>query len=192
MELFKLVGKIAVDSSEANTKINEVSQKAGLLATTVGTKMQSAGDKISGIGGKMKPATVAIAGIGTAAVKTYASFESKMSNVQAISGATGDDLIKLSDKAKEMGAKTKFSASESADALSYMAMAGWKTDDMLNGLEGVMNLAAASGEDLASTLSIKSDCTNVLNSSTDIIIREPPYLPNLPRTTFAEFVSATP
>ena len=70
MELFKLVGKIAVDSSEANTKINEVSQKAGLLATTVGTKMQSAGDKISGIGGKIKPATVAIAGIGTAAVKT--------------------------------------------------------------------------------------------------------------------------
>lgn len=165
MELFKLVGKIAVDSSEANTKINEVSQKAGLLATTVGTKMQSAGDKISGIGGKMKPATVAIAGIGTAAVKTYASFESKMSNVQAISGATGDDLIKLSDKAKEMGAKTKFSASESADALSYMAMAGWKTDDMLNGLEGVMNLAAASGEDLASTSDIVTDALTAFGMS---------------------------
>ena len=70
--------------------------------------MQSAGDKISGIGGKMKPATVAIAGIGTAAVKTYASFESKMSNVQAISGATGDDLIKLSDKAKEMVQRRSF------------------------------------------------------------------------------------
>lgn len=165
MELFKLVGKIAVDSSEANTKINEVSQKAGLLATTVGTKMQSAGDKISGIGGKMKPATVAIAGIGTAAVKTYTSFESKMSNVQAISGATGDDLIKLSDKAKEMGAKTKFSASESADALSYMAMAGWKTDDMLNGLEGVMNLAAASGEDLASTSDIVTDALTAFGMS---------------------------
>ena len=165
MELFKLVGKIAVDSSEAKTKKNEVSQKAALLATTVGTKMQSAGDKISGIGGKMKPATVAIAGIGTAAVKTYASFESKMSNVQAISGATGDDLIKLSDKAKEMGAKTKFSASESADALSYMAMAGWKTDDMLNGLEGVMNLAAASGEDLASTSDIVTDALTAFGMS---------------------------
>ena len=165
MELFKLVGKIAVDSSDANSKINEVSKKASSLATTVGSKMQSAGDKISGIGTKLLPATAAITGIGTAAVKTYASFESKMSNVQAISGATGDDLAKLGEKAKEMGAKTKFSASESADALSYMAMAGWKTNDMLNGLEGIMNLAAASGEDLASTSDIVTDALTAFGLS---------------------------
>lgn len=90
-------------------------------------------------------------------VKLGMDFESQMSKVQAISGATGDKLLQLTDKAKEMGKKTKFSATESAQALEYMAMAGWKTDDMLGGLEGIMNLAAASGEDLASTSDIVTD-----------------------------------
>ena len=80
-----------------------------------------------------------------------------MSTVQAISGATGDELVALTDKAKEMGANTKFSATEAAEAMQYMAMAGWKTDDMLNGIEGIMNLAAASGEDLATTSDIVTD-----------------------------------
>ena len=80
-----------------------------------------------------------------------------MANVAAISGATGDDLQALRDKAREMGEKTKFSASEAADAMSYMAMAGWKTGDMLSGIEGIMNLAAASGEDLATTSDIVTD-----------------------------------
>jgi TP901 family phage tail tape measure protein len=61
-----------------------------------------------------------------------------------VSGATGEDFDKLRAKAREMGAKTKFSASEAADAMNYMAMAGWKTSDMLDGIEGIMNLAAAS------------------------------------------------
>lgn len=91
------------------------------------------------------------------AIGVAADFESAMSEVGAISGATGDDFIALSDKAKEMGEKTKFSASESAEALKYMAMAGWKTEDMLSGLEGVMNLAAASGEDLGTTSDIVTD-----------------------------------
>ena len=80
-----------------------------------------------------------------------------MANVAAISGATGDDLQALRDKAREMGEKTKFSASEAADAMSYMAMAGWKTGDMLSGIEGIMQLAAASGEDLATTSDIVTD-----------------------------------
>ena len=101
--------------------------------------------------------STAVAGIGAAAVKTGADFEASMSKVSAISGATGDELKSLTDKAKEMGAKTKFSASESADAFSYMAMAGWKTTDMLNGIDGIMNLAAASGEDLATTSDIVTD-----------------------------------
>lgn len=104
-----------------------------------------------------KGLTVPIAGVGAAAVAVTARFESSMSEVQAISGATGDDLKKLGDKAKEMGAKTKFSASESAQAFKYMALAGWETEDMLNGIEGVMNLAAASGEDLASVSDIVTD-----------------------------------
>nr|DAL84527.1 MAG TPA: minor tail protein [Caudoviricetes sp.] len=88
-----------------------------------------------------------------------------MSNVAAISGATGDDLKSLTDKAKEMGAKTKFSATESAEAFSYMAMAGWKTTDMLEGIEGIMNLAAASGEDLATTSDIVTDALTAFGLS---------------------------
>ena len=110
-------------------------------------------------------AATAVVGIGTAAIKTGANFESSMSNVAAISGATGDELKSLTDKAKEMGAKTKFSASESADAFSYMAMAGWKTADMLDGIEGIMNLAAASGEDLATTSDIVTDALTAFGLS---------------------------
>jgi len=85
------------------------------------------------------------------------NFEAQMSRVQAISGATAEDAGRLADKAKEMGESTVFSATESAQALEYMAMAGWKTDDMLEGLAGIMNLAAASGEDLAATSDIVTD-----------------------------------
>ncbi len=93
------------------------------------------------------------------------SFESGMSKVQAISGASGEELAALTDKAKEMGAKTKFSATESAEAMQYMAMAGWKTGDMLNGIEGIMNLAAASGEDLATTSDIVTDALTAFGLS---------------------------
>lgn len=106
----------------------------------------------------------AIAGITTAAigftgyaVKVGSEFEAAMSKVQAVSGASAEEIEALTAKAKEMGATTKFSASESAEALNYMAMAGWKTEDMLGGLEGIMNLAAASGEDLATTSDIVTD-----------------------------------
>jgi len=85
------------------------------------------------------------------------AFDSSMSNVAAISGAQGQAFDDLRDKALEMGAKTSFSATEAADAFSYMAMAGWKTGDMLDGIEGIMNLAAASGEDLAATSDIVTD-----------------------------------
>lgn len=100
-----------------------------------------------------------------AAVSFGVSFEAGMSEVAAISGATGDELEALTDKAKEMGAKTKFSASEAAEAMNYMAMAGWKTEDMLNGIDGIMNLAAASGEDLATTSDIVTDALTAFGLS---------------------------
>ena len=102
-------------------------------------------------------AASAIGAMGAAAIKVGSDFESAMSKVEAISGAAGSDLEALTQKAKEMGASTKFSATESANAFEYMAMAGWKTEDMLNGIEGIMNLAAASGEDLATTSDIVTD-----------------------------------
>ena len=111
--------------------------------------------------------TVPIFGLGTAAVKTTADFDASMSKVSAVSGATGEDLEALRAKAREMGSQTKFSASEAADAMNYMAMAGWKTEDMLNGVEGIMNLAAASGEDLATTSDIVTDALTTLGMSAD-------------------------
>lgn len=90
-------------------------------------------------------------------VQTYGAFEESMSNVKAISGATAEQFAALTEKAKEEGKATKFTAKDSADAFGYMAMAGWKTEDMLNGIDGVLSLAAASGEDLATTSDIVTD-----------------------------------
>lgn len=90
-------------------------------------------------------------------IDTYKDFEAAMSQVQAISGATASELTQLNNKAKEMGATTKFTATESAEAFNYMAMAGWKTNEMLSGIEGILSLAAASGEDLATTSDIVTD-----------------------------------
>lgn len=90
-------------------------------------------------------------------IDTFSDFEAAMSQVKAISGASGIEFEDLTDKAKEMGANTKFTATESAEAFNYMAMAGWKTKDMLDGIEGIMSLAAASGEDLATTSDIVTD-----------------------------------
>ena len=113
----------------------------------------------------MMGVTTVIGGVGVAAVKTAADFDSAMSQVAAVSGATGKDFDALRSKAREMGSKTKFSATEAAEAMNYMAMAGWKTEDMLGGIEGVMNLAAASGEDLATTSDIVTDALTAFGLS---------------------------
>lgn len=144
----------AASTSVALAKIDEA-----------GKKIEAFGDSVTGVGQKIMPASLAVAGLGTAAVKTAADFDESMSKVAAVSGATGDELDALREKAREMGAKTKFSASEAADAMNYMAMAGWKTEDMLSGIEGIMNLAAASGEDLAATSDIVTDALTAFGLS---------------------------
>ena len=132
-------------------------------SSTTKDKLASLSSSMGQTGKSMtKFVTLPLAGVGAAMVKTTADFEAGMSQVQAISGATGEDLKALSDKAKEMGAVTKFSASESAEALKYMAMAGWDTQKMLDGLPGVMNLAAASGEDLGTVSDIVTDALTAL------------------------------
>lgn len=141
-ELQKLT-KESMSASAALSKVSDVTGKIGEGAQSVGKNMSKG--------------SVAIVGLGAAAVKTTADFESSMSNVAAISGATGDDLEVLKSKAREMGSQTKFSATEAGDAFGYMAMAGWKTSDMIDGIAGIMNLAAASGEDLATTSDIVTD-----------------------------------
>lgn len=98
------------------------------------------------------------AGAGIAdTVKTYADFEAAMSEVKAIAGATSEEFAQLTEKANQMGAVTKFTASESAEAFKYMAQAGWDAKEMMDGIEGLMSLAAASGEDLGTTSDIVTD-----------------------------------
>lgn len=131
----------------------------------VGSKMEKVGDGMTAAGKKLLPVSGAVAGLGAISVKTAADFDTAMSKVAAVSGATGEDFDKLRAKAREMGSKTKFSASEAAEAMNYMAMAGWKTEDMLSGVEGIMNLAAASGEDLATTSDIVTDALTAFGLS---------------------------
>ena len=156
---------------ETENELKNLESQANQSATALqkisatGEKLQTVGDTISGVGTKLLPVTGAVVAAGTASVKTAADFESAMSKVSAVSGATGSDLDALSAKAREMGSKTKFSASEAAEAMNYMAMAGWKTEDMLGGIEGVMNLAAASGEDLATTSDIVTDALTAFGLS---------------------------
>lgn len=148
---------------ETEQKLKALEEQAKASGTALqeiaakGEKLKTVGDNISNAGTKLLPVTAGVVGLGTAAVKTAADFDSAMSKVAAVSGAAGSDLESLRDKAREMGEKTKFSASEAAEAMNYMAMAGWKAEDMLSGIEGVMNLAAASGEDLAATSDIVTD-----------------------------------
>ena len=104
-----------------------------------------------------KIAGTAVGAVGAASVKVGMDFESQMSTVKAISGASADEFEALTAKAEYMGATTAFTAKQSGEAMEYMAMAGWKTKDMLDGVEGVMDLAAASGEDLGTTSDIVTD-----------------------------------
>lgn len=133
-----------------------------------GEKLQKLSDKVGEVGDKLtKYVTGPIVALGGAAVKTTADFDESMSKVKAISGATGDEFDDLRAKAREMGATTQFSASEAADAMTYMAMAGWKSGQMIDGIGGIMNLAAASGEDLATTSDIVTDALTAFGKSAE-------------------------
>lgn len=164
--------KVKIDAKDdATSKVQKIKSelntfKGKVYTATVNVKqnmagaMQSAGNKLSGamLGTTMQMAGMAGIGFGVFdAVKKYADFEEEMSAVKAISGATSEEFQKLNEKAIQMGADTKFSALESAQAFKYMGMAGWKTSEMIGGIAGIMNLAAASGEDLAMTSDIVTD-----------------------------------
>ena len=144
--LVALTGKVWTVTLAAK---NTISQKAS-------GAVSGAFQNLTGMGAQM----AAGAGIGYGVydtIKTYMDFEAQMKKVQAISGASGAEFDALTAKAKEMGATTQFSATEAGQALEYMAMAGWKTDDMLSGISGIMDLAAASGEDLGKVSDIVTD-----------------------------------
>ena len=144
-----------IENFESNLK---AAQKQVASISSGFDVLSSVGDSIAKAGmGLVAGVTAPVLALGTSCVKTTSDFDAAMTKVSAISGATGNDLLALRDKAKEMGAATKFSAKESADAFTYMAMAGWDTQQMLDGISGIMSLAAADGLDLATTSDIVTD-----------------------------------
>ena len=154
MGLFEVMARIALDTSAYEKGLNESSKKTQSFGSKLNTALEKVGTAVKT---GMKAASAAAVAFGVSSVKTGADFDKAMSKVGAISGATGKDFDALRKKAQEMGEKTQFSATESANAFEYMAMAGWKTNDMIDGIAGIMNLAAASGEDLATTSDIVTD-----------------------------------
>lgn len=161
--------QLTAETTRLETEVDKLKDQQVDLKKT----MDEAGDGAKGFGEKSVEAldavesVLATAGIAKAlgeikdaymdCINTAGDFEASMSNVEALSGASGDELESLSDKAKEMGASTKFTAGESADALSYMALAGWNTQSMLEGISPVLNLAAAANMDLAQASDIVTD-----------------------------------
>lgn len=157
--------KITADANGLKGALNGISKDISKVSKDF-EGLKKVGEGISSIGKKLTMGlTLPIAGIGVASAKTAMDFEAGMNEVSAISGATGKDLEKLENLAKDMGATTKFSATESAEALTYLGMAGWKTQDMIEGLPGILNLASAGGTDLALTSDIVSDGLTALGMS---------------------------
>lgn len=157
----------AIESNAALAKIEEV-----------GGKLEVVGDKISGVGQKLLPVTAGVTALGTAAVKTTAHFDSSMSQVQATMGIAKDAVSDLNgvsvntmdalrDLAKQMGSETAFSASECADAMNYLALAGYDTQEIYDTLPTVLNLAAAGGIDLASASDMVTDAMSALGMETE-------------------------
>lgn len=164
---------------ETENDLKKLEEQANQSATamqkiaTTGEKLKITGDNISNAGKKLLPVTAAVTGLGTAAVTTAANFESSMSQVQATMGITKDSMSEvdgqsvntmdtLSELAKKMGAETAFSASECAEALNYLALAGYDTQQMCDTLPTVLNLAAAGGIDLASASDMVTDAMSAL------------------------------
>lgn len=124
----------------------------------VSKDLNKIGNSITNVGKSLTlGVTTPIVGIGTASLKATMDFDKSMSKVQALSGATGEQLILLKDKATELGATTAFSASQVSEAMQYMALAGWKTNDILEGTAGILAAASASGEELAKVSDIITD-----------------------------------
>lgn len=150
--------ELEAQAREAGSIIGSQMQAAGQKITELGNKIKDVGDKMASVGQSLTTkVTMPIVGAFGAAVKTTMDFDSQMSKVKAISGATGQEFQQLRDKAREMGEDTKFSATEAGQAFEYMGMAGWKTEQMMAGIPAILNLAAAAGEELGTTSDIVTD-----------------------------------
>lgn len=169
MDLGTAIAYIDLDSSKFVNGMRNVSSQLSTFNSSTATtsqKMTAMGNVAKSVGGSLtKVFTLPLAGAGLASIKVASDFEAGMSKVSALSGATGSDLKMLEDKAREMGASTKFSATEASEAMSYMALAGWDANEMAAGLEPTLKLAGAAGMDLARTSDIVTDTLSMYGLS---------------------------
>lgn len=171
MEIFKLFGSIVIKDEEALKKLDSIDKKGSSVGKTF-DKMKQAGEKISSVGKKLTVGlTLPIAGIATASAKTAMDFQSSMNQVAATMGMTADEIAngsedfkKLEKAAQDMGDTTQFSASQAAEALNYMALAGYDVDKSVATLPNVLNLAAAGGMDLATASDMVTDSMSALGN----------------------------
>lgn len=175
MELFKILGTIAVSNSEANDAIDETTKKASdssKTLSTVGTTVTNVGNGIKNFGTKMLVVSAGIGGIGAVSINAASEFEASMAQVSATMGMTADeinngskDYERLSQAARDMGKATKFSANEAAEALNYLALAGYNTDEAIDLLPTILNLAASGGIDLAYASDMVTDAMSALGDT---------------------------
>ena len=169
MEIFKLFGSIVIKDEEAIKKLDSIDKKGSSVGKTF-DKMRQAGEKISSVGKKLTVGlTVPITALAVASGKTAMDFQSSMNQVAATMGMTSEEIAngsedfkKLENAAKDMGETTQFSASQAAEALNYMALAGYDVDKSVSTLPSVLNLAAAGGMDLATASDMVTDSMSAL------------------------------
>ncbi|MED3352937.1 phage tail tape measure protein, partial [Bacillus thuringiensis] len=167
MELFRMFGSIFLKDDQLQRGLNRAEQQgqrttgilnrgfsrmgqaAGVMGATVGSSALA----IGGMAGIAVGAGAALAGI----VSAGAGFEKTMSAVQAVTGASGQDMKKMSELAKKMGSETKFSASQAAEGMQYLGMAGFKTNEIMEAMPGMLSLAAAGQLDLGLAADITSN-----------------------------------
>lgn len=161
------VAYLELDYSKYSTGLMTARQQLSTFTDNTqeaGTRIQALGGAITGVGATLTTGlTVPLVGVGAGALTVAANFEEGMSKVQALSGSTASEMELLGEKAKEAGSKTQYSASECADAFSYMSLAGWKANEMIDGLDGVLSLAASSGMQLAQASDIVTDTLSMFN-----------------------------
>ena len=160
--------KLEKQAKDSGSVMHQYFEGLGSKLKNIGGSIKDVGDKISAVGQDLTTkVTVPIATAFGAAIKTTADFDAQMSKVKAISGATGDEFEQLRAKAREMGESTKYSAQEAGEAFEYMGMAGWKAEQMMEGIDGILNLAAASGEELGTTSDIVTDALTAFGMSAE-------------------------
>ena len=156
--------KISADISDFNSKMKKLSSELQTSAKEF-DGLTKAGQAVSGLGKALMPVTVAIGGVGVASTKLALDFQASMSKVQAISGASGKQLEKLTATARDLGSKTKFSAMEASEGMQYFAMAGYSVNDIMSALPSTLALATAGGAELGVTCDIVSDAMTGLGMS---------------------------